>query len=231
MSERRSAAAFVADDAARAFEVLLAGGVAILPMDVGYSLIGGSAAALARIFETKGRSKGKYNAMLGHGPLARALYDSSPRGWDVLDVITQGHDLPLGAVGPCRMDHPMLQAMDPEALAASTVDGTLCMLVNAGPFHEAICALSLEHGHALFGSSANRSLAGTKFRVEDIEPEIRAIADVVVDHGLRKYHAYRASSTLLDLETLEVLRHGACFELIADVVKRHFGAELPRPGG
>ena len=101
------------------------------------------------------------------------------------------------------------------------------MLLNAGPFHAEICRLSREEGHPLFGSSANRSLAGTKFRVEDIEPEIRAIADIVIDHGLRKYHLYRASSTLLDLTTLEVVRRGACFELIADVLRRHFNIELP----
>ena len=55
------------------------------------------------------------------------------------------------------------------------------------------------------------------------------IADIVIDHGLRLYHLYRASSTLLDLETFEVVRYGACFELIADAMKRRFGFELPPP--
>ena len=40
----------IAGDAARAFAVLRQGGIAILPMDVGYSLIGGSEAALGKIF-------------------------------------------------------------------------------------------------------------------------------------------------------------------------------------
>ena len=82
------------------------------------------------------------------------------------------------------------------------------------------------------GYSANRSLSGTKFRVEDIEPELLGIADIVIDHGLRLYHLYRASSTLLDLETFEVVRYGACFELIADALKRRFGIALapPPPG-
>ena len=43
----------VKSDAARAYKVLRAGGIAILPNDVGYSLIGGSAAALKKIFDTK----------------------------------------------------------------------------------------------------------------------------------------------------------------------------------
>lgn len=221
---------FVREDAQRAFEVLHQGGVALLPMDVGYSLIGGSTAALRRIFETKGRAPSKLNAMLGHMPIARALYTLGTRGWEVLEAITLAYGLPLGAVGPCNLEHPLLQAMDDTGLEMSTHEGTLCMLVNAGPFHEAICELSLAHQHPLFGSSANLSLHGTKFRVEDIEPEIIAIAGVVIDHGLRKYHHYGASSTLLDLESLEVLRHGACFELIADIVRRHFGVALRPPG-
>jgi len=40
----------IAGDAQRAFKVLREGGIAILPMDVGYSLIGGSGPALRKIF-------------------------------------------------------------------------------------------------------------------------------------------------------------------------------------
>jgi tRNA A37 threonylcarbamoyladenosine synthetase subunit TsaC/SUA5/YrdC len=221
------ATTFIGEDARRAFEVLREGGIAVLPMDVGYSLIGGSAAALKRIFDTKGRTPSKLNAMLGHDAIAREVLDLSPRGWDVYDVITGAYDLPLGAVGPCRLEHPLLQAMEPDALSMSTLDATVCMLVNAGPFHRALCDLSLAHGHPLFGSSANLSLHGTKFRVQDIEPEVLAIADVVIDHGLRKYHSYRASSTLLDMESFEVLRRGSCFDVIADLMQRHFGIALP----
>ena len=57
---------------------------------------------------------------------------------------------------------------------------------------------------------------------DDIEPEIRAIADVCIDYGLMKYHPYRQSSTLLNLETLEVVRYGSCYEDIRDILKRHF---------
>ncbi len=72
--------------------------------------------------------------------------------------------------------------------------------MNAGKFHAAITQLSFRERHPLFGSSANRSLSGTKFKVEDIEPEITAIADVIIDHGLQKYHTYGTSSTLINVE-------------------------------
>lgn len=216
-------------DAGRAFDVLQAGGIAILPMDVGYSAIGGSTAALQRIFETKRRAPSKLNAMLGDVALHRDLHILSDRGADVVHALVGDYDLPIGAIAPARCDHPILRKLDAAALDGSTKDGTVLMLLNAGPFHAAISRLSREAVHPLFGSSANLSLSGTKFRVEDIEPDIIDIADIVVDHGLRKYHLYRASSTLLDLETFEVVRFGACYELIADVLQRHFNIELPPP--
>lgn len=217
----------IAGDAERAFAVLRDGGVAILPVDVGYSLIGGSAQALRRIFATKRRAAGKLNAMLGDLEIHQALHVIDDKARDVVAAITVDADLPLGIIAPARLTHPLLAAMDPDALAASTADGTLCMLVNAGAFHAAICRLSREAVYPLFGSSANLSLTGTKFRVEDIEPEIRAIADIVIDHGLRKYHPYQASSTLLDLRSYTVVRHGSCFDLIADILQRQFNITLP----
>ncbi len=219
----------IADDARRAFDVLKAGGIAILPNDVGYSLIGGSAAALKRIFEAKQRAETKLNAMLGNLDLHRAVHILSARQREIVDAIVIDHDLPLGLIAPARMDHGLLRDLDPETIRGSTRAGTICMLINAGRFHEAICRLSFAEGHLLFGSSANRTMTGTKFRVEDIEPEIKAIADIIIDYGLRKYHLYKASSTLLDIETMTVVRHGSCFELVADVLSRQFGITLAKP--
>ena len=216
-------------DAQRAFDVLHKGGIAVLPMDVGYSAIGGSEAALKTIFDTKKRELSKLNAMLGDDVLQRELHVLDQRGWEIVDAITNDYGLPLGAIAPARMEHPIIQAMEPKALERSSKTGTILMLVNAGAFHAEVCRLSREACHPLFGSSANVSLSGTKFRVEDIEQDIIDIADIVIDHGLRKYHLYQASSTLLNLETFEVVRYGSCFELIADILKRHFDIELPPP--
>ena len=214
-------------DAMRAMQVMEQGGVAILPNDVGYSLIGATAPALHRIFATKRRAPSKLNAMLGNDALHRELHQVSPRGREIVQAIVHDYDLPLGLVAPCRVDHPLLAKLDPDIYARSTRANTLLMLLNAGPFHREITQLSLERETLLFGSSANLSLHGTKFRVEDMEPEITAIADVVIDYGLMKYHPWQASSTLINCETLEVIRYGSCFENIADILKRHFKVDLP----
>ena len=217
-------------DAEQAMDVMAGGGIAILPNDVGYSLIAAHRPALRRIFETKKRAPSKLNAMLGDDALHRELHVVSARGRAIVQAITQDYDLPLGLIAPCRTDHPLLRALDADTFERSTKGDTLLMLLNAGPFHREITRLSRERETLLFGSSANLSMHGTKFRVEDMEPEITAIADLVVDYGLMKYHTWKASSTLLNCETLEVVRHGSCFENIADIVQRHFGVTLtPRP--
>ena len=61
-------------DAERAFQVIRQGGIAILPNDVGYSLIAAQGPALRRIFDTKRRAPTKLNAMLGNDDLHRELH-------------------------------------------------------------------------------------------------------------------------------------------------------------
>ena len=48
-----------------------------------------------------------------------------------------------------------------------------------------------------------------------------------MDYGLRKYHHYRRSSTIIDFSTMEVVRVGTCYELISDIFERQFGITLP----
>lgn len=216
-------------DARRAFDAIRQGGIAILPMDVGYSLIGSGDAALRKIFDTKRRAPSKLNAMVGDQAIHREIHLLDTRQRAIVDAIVQDHGLPLGLIAPGRMDHPLLRALSPEMLARSTKDGTVLMLLNAGAFEEAIGRLSLRHGVPLFGSSANLSLSGTKFRVEDIEPEVLGIADVVIDYGLRKWHFYRQSSTLIDIRTVTATRKGSCFDVIADILARQFAITLNDP--
>jgi len=58
-------------------------------------------------------------------------------------------------------------------------------------------------------------------------PDIKV--EIIIDYGLRKYWRYKASSTLIDIATMTVVRYGSCFELITDVLRRQFRVELPPP--
>jgi len=218
-------------DATRVVAAVKAGGVALIPMDVGYAGIGGCEDALMRFFRAKGRGAHKRNAMLGNLALHDALHLLDARGKDMVRALVEDHDLPVAVVAGFRADHPLLRALGDAALAASTDGGTLAMLLNAGHFLRAVTEEATAQGQPLFGSSANLTGSGTKFRVEDVQPEIRAAAAVTIDYGLQKFHRYRRSSTMIDFRTMDVVRIGSCYEVIADVLKRHFGVELPPDPG
>jgi tRNA A37 threonylcarbamoyladenosine synthetase subunit TsaC/SUA5/YrdC len=217
----------IAGDAQRAFAALRAGGIAIFPVDVGYTIAGGSQDSLTRIFRAKGRAPSKLNAMVGDMAIHRSLHRLDARAAAMVETLVEDYDLPLGVIAPYDPAHPMLRHLDTATLDGSSRDGTIAMLINAGPFHAELCRLSREAQFPIFGSSANLTNTGTRFRVQDIPQELLGLADVVIDYGLRKYHPYRRSATLIDFRTLKVLRMGSCYELIADVLARHFGVQLP----
>lgn len=218
-------------DIRRVFEVLKSGGIAICPNTVGYGIWGGSPEALERIYVTKGRGPHKRNAFITDEVGQREIHDLPRIKQDMIECLTVDHDLPVGVIAPYHPEHPLLRKIDPELFKASTANGTIGMLLNGGPMHTAIGRLSREALHPVFGSSANRSGTGTKFRLEDIQPELRAIADIQVDHGLRRYHYYQRSSTIINFTDMSVLRMGSCYDLICDVLRRHFKVDLPRDPG
>jgi hypothetical protein len=163
----------------------------------------------------------------------RELHLLDPHCQEMIEAITQDYDLTLGAVALCRPDHPPMAKLDDRLLTASTGNGTVAMLLSAGKLFEEVCRLCREAVLPVFGSSANISGTGPRFRVEDIQPELLAIVDVVVDYGLRKHHIYQRSTTILKFGdgAVECLRIGSCYELIADVLRRHFAVDLPADPG
>lgn len=213
-------------DARRAFDVIANGGIAVVPMHVGYAIVGATSQAIRKIFAAKRRQPSKLNAITGSPELHRDLHLVDERTRSIVDAITRKYDLPLGAVAPCRLDHPMLRKLDADVLAQTLSGDTIAMLLGGGPFLEALGRLSWENDLAVVGSSANISLKGTKYRVEDIEGEVLEVASLVIDYGLMRWACYGTSSTMLDLQDWRVVRKGACFDLIEDLLARHFGIRL-----
>ena len=221
----------IAGDARRTIDFIKKGGIALVPNDTGYAMCGASMDPLKKIYDTKRRGSHKRNAMAGDLQTQRDLMTLGKREQTMVEALVVDHDLPIGVIGPFRADHPLLRKLDDDAVKASTAVGTVGMLLNAGPFHKELTRLSREEVVPLFGSSANLTGTGTKFRVEDVQPELRKIADITIDYGLRRYHVYRRAGTLINFSTLEVIRIGACYELIAGVLKRWFDVDLPADPG
>jgi tRNA A37 threonylcarbamoyladenosine synthetase subunit TsaC/SUA5/YrdC len=217
-------------DARRVFECVRDGGVAIIHLDIAYAILAGSAEAVSRIYAAKRRSSDKPTGFLGNHALHEALHILDDRAREMVRRITQHHDLPLAVIAPYRKEHPLLANLDPFVHQHAVKGDTLNILLNAGELRNALADIAVAEGVICVGSSANVSLTGTKFRLEDVEPELRAIADVEIDYGLCAYHNPQGlSSTMIDFSTLRVQRAGVCYERIAAILKDEFGVELKRP--
>ena len=221
----------LAGDAERVMAAVMAGGVALIPGDVGYGVVARSPAALVRIFETKKRTVNKRHGMLGSYEHHREIHRVDARAREIIDTIALDYELPLSIVAPYDPDNRFTRQLDEDTLRGSTVNGTVAVVVNQGAFYGVLGRLAHAAGVTLLGSSANLSGTGIKSKVEDIEPEIIELADVIIDHGLARYHFYRRASTLINFETMQIIRTGACYEIIADILQRRFGIEVPQDPG
>ena len=219
-------------DTRRMLDVLTNGGVAIVYANVGYAMMASTPDANRRLIAAKRREAHKRQGLVTDAILEREIHILDQRKRDIIDCITVDYNLPLGVIARYRPDHPLMRSLDPFLLKIGTARGTVGTVVNdGGVFPQALARYSREHNVPFFGSSANLTGQGAKHRVEDIEPEILASVDLVLDYGLCPYHAYATTGTQINFETMEVLRFGACYDLIADVVKRHFNWELPPDPG
>ncbi len=227
----RSSRPDIAGEARRTADILAKGGVAIVPADVGYGLMASNGEAMLRMFNTKRRGAHKRHAMVGSWELHDELHIMTPRTEDMVNAITKDFDLPLGVISHYRPDHPVLRNLDMATLEASSVEGTMSLLLNAGTFVEELISITHAMNVPVMGSSANLTGTGTKFVVEDIQQEVRDIADITVDLGRGKYYHYRRSSTLIDFTRMEVVRIGVAYELISDIMSRYFGVDLPADPG
>lgn len=217
----------MAGDASRVFDAMQEGGMAILPLDVAYAVIGTTAKAIRTIFATKQRSFEKPSGMFATWELSRELHVMADEHHVIARVIVEEYKLPFSIVAPYHERHPMLRGIDPFVLQTSTKAGTLDMLINAGPWHDAVARLAVKRGTAVFGSSANRSLTGSKYRLEDIEPEVRQAAAIAIDGGRAKYaNPEGKSSTIIDFRDFRLIRRGVCCDMLEAIFRKRFGITL-----
>ena len=214
-------------DAARTLDVIEKGGVAIIPLDVAYAIVGHSADSIRRIFSAKNRSFEKPSGMFSNWQLFNEIHITGERERDIVDAVINKHNLPFSVVAPFRQDHPMIAGIDPFVIQNSTKAGTLDMLLNAGDLHNEMTRLSIERQMAVVGSSANTSLTGSKFRLNEVDAPVLEAADIKVDGGLCKYHNPDGrSSTIIDLKDFKTIRVGVCYDAICDVFREGFDIDL-----
>ena len=214
-------------DIARLFDALADSGIGIVPLDVAYAVVATKPDGIRRIFEAKRRSYDKPSGMFGNWHLSREIHLLDERRHAIIRDLVEVERIPFSVVAPFRADHPLLAAVDPFVMKNSSKRGTLDMLLNAGQFHDAIAEGSIARGTAVFGSSANLSLTGSKYRYEDIDLPVRAAATVHFDYGRSKYaHKDGLASTIIDFGDFSVVRVGHCFEQLTRAFATRFDVTL-----
>lgn len=214
-------------DAARVFQVVRDGGVAIFPVSVGYAIVGHEEEAIRKTYRVKQRSFDKPCGNFGDRVLFKDMLITSDEAREMVRIIVQDHDLPFSVVAPFRAGHPVVQSMPDFTCRNATKAGTMDLLMNAGPLHNEIARLARENEYCISGSSANVSLTGSKFRLEDVQQVVRDAADIEIDYGLVPYHNPEGlGSTIVDLSNFNTIRVGCKYDEIAEIVLDECGIDL-----
>lgn len=205
----------IANEAAAAYEVLRRGGVVLLPTDVGFGLVACGDAAIAKIYELKGRPHSKPCVTVADAVIlddVAQLPDASTRAW-AHEVAAR---LPIALVNHTRRESKLLAGLSDFALGQVTTGGTIATFLNAGVLVNAIAQLALPDGMLVFGSSANLARQGNSYGLDEVPAEIRDHVDLVIEGPRARYaHPKRLATTILDMTTGGFLREGIEFDAIA----------------
>ena len=140
---------------------------------------------------------------------------------EIIKAVIFDNNLPMSTVAPFRRDHPMFKNVDSWVLKNSTKIGTLDMLLNAGKFHNEMTKQSIKLEMPVLGSSANTSLTGSKYNLDDIDAPVINAADILIDGGTSKYKNERGrSSTIINFGNFETIRSGVCYDEIREIFSK-----------
>ena len=218
-------------DVALLLDTIAAGEVAIAPLDVAYAVNACTGPGIRRIYAAKKRSYEKPGGLFANTTMSRAIHIMDDWKHALAETIVREENIPFSIVAPFRAGHEFFSRVDPFVMRSSTKAGTMDMLLNAGQFHNEIARQSWERGMPVFGSSANTSLQGSKYRYQDIEAPVREAASVYFDYGLSKYaNPQGHSSTIIDFRDFSVIRVGVVFDRVAAAFEKH-GKSLCTPTG
>lgn len=200
-------------DVTAVYATLRAGGLALVPTDVGYGLVALEEEAVRRIYELKGRPAAKPCVTVGNLEILGHVADVPG---DTREWIAETSRLTPLAVVARLVENPLVAAMSPYVLGQATHAGTIALFFSAGRILEGLAERALDDGRVVMGSSANLSGTGNNYALEDVPASMRDGADLVIDRGPAWYRNERQlASTILDLTTGRFIREGVNYERIA----------------
>lgn len=214
-------------DARAVLDTVAGGGVAIIPLTVGYGIVGHTEQAVARIYQAKERSFGKPCGVFASWDMFDEIAQADEQARALVRSVIEAHNLPISTVAPFRLDHPMIAALDAFVLENASKAGTMDLLMNAGALHDAIARGARERGVMVVGSSANKSLTGSKFRVADIDDQVVAAADLCLDYGLTTYQNDQGlGSTIIELPSYHTIRAGCVYDELCKIFLAEVAIDL-----
>lgn len=200
----------------KTYEQLLRGDLVLLPTDVGFGLVACTDAAVARIYELKGRPLSKPCVTVATPAIlddVALVEDPRVRAW----LAVMSSKLPIAVVAPLRPSSRLVAGMSPLLREQATHEGTIAAFLNAGPWVTALAELAAQDGRVVVGSSANVAFTGNNYALEEVPASIKDRVDLIIPGPRARYHhPDRLATTILDLRSGGFLRKGLAFEAIRD---------------
>ncbi len=201
-------------EADKAFEVIRAGGLALIPADIGYGFLGHSLASIRKMYALKDRRYDNPCITVGNldGIASLALLpDRALLEW-LADISAR---TTLAVVVQVKRESPLVASLDPWVYEHANERGTMAIFLNPGPFVERMVMRAYEAEMILVGSSGNASGTGNNYRFEDVPQAIRDGVDYRFDAGpMRHENERRMATTIVNLTNFTLRRLGVAHQEI-----------------
>ena len=102
----------VVEQSRQVLEEIKQGGVAIIPLDVAYAIVGNSKKSVETIFKCKNRSFEKPSGMFSNYELLKDIQVIASWKHDIIKAVIFDNDLPMSTVAPFMRDHPIFRNVD-----------------------------------------------------------------------------------------------------------------------
>lgn len=219
------------NEAKNAYESIKAGGLAIIPSKVGYTLIGNSEKAISKMFAIKGRPLSKPCVVLTRRDLLDELAEIPKKYIPFINAIEASKML-CGFILK-RKSHKLFDSLDEYTNRYSKRENdTSCFVINGGGYFQYLIDHAYKDGTLVVGSSANKSGTGNEGVFINIPQNIREEVDYALEDNEYVWQNYnpktREQGVMVDItgERPFIVRKGLKFAEIAKIIEEQTGIKI-----
>lgn len=211
------------DQIEKGYQVIKAGGLAIIPSRVGYTLLGNSETAIHKMFELKGRPLTKPCVVLTRRDILEDIAELPEKYKPFVDAIEK-EKLLCGFILKRKGHHFFDSLSDYTAQYSQKENNTSCFVINASDYIQYLVDQSVLDGTFVVGSSANKSGTGNEGIFTNIPQNIREGVDFAIEDDNYVHQEYnpetREQGVMIDLtgDQPVVTRKGLRFAYIKQIL-------------